>query len=137
MTVKLIADVLNKGYPVSHVRLRLPTLNDVSDSFFSQIYVDPVGPHELYEAKLKAIFPAVQFTVVPKADALFPVVSAASIVAKVTRDVFMEVWKFAGEEAGLPLDHEFGSGYPSGNCGGLFLCISSLTCLFPAQILER
>lgn len=79
-----------------------------------QVFVDPVGPHEAYEAKLKAIFPTLQFTVVPKADALFPVVSAASIVAKVTRDVFMEVWKFNEAEGQLQFSSEFGSGYPSG-----------------------
>lgn len=81
-----------------------------------QVFVDPVGPHEAYEAKLKAIFPTLQFTVVPKADALFPVVSAASIVAKVTRDVFMEVWNFNEVEGQLNFSPEFGSGYPSGKC---------------------
>jgi ribonuclease H2 subunit A len=55
-----------------------------------------------------------QFTVVPKADALFPCVSAASIVAKVTRDVFMEIWKFDEIEGQLGMSSEFGSGYPSG-----------------------
>lgn len=82
----------------------------------TQVFVDPVGPHEVYEAKLRAIFPTLQFTVVPKADALFPVVSAASIVAKVTRDVMLEVWAFSEAEAraGLGADREFGSGYPSG-----------------------
>lgn len=79
-----------------------------------QVFVDPVGPHEVYEAKLKAIFPTLDFTVVPKADALFPVVSAASIVAKVTRDVFMEFWKFNDVEGQLNFSSEFGSGYPSG-----------------------
>ena len=80
--------------------------------------MDPVGPHEVYEAKLRAIFPTLQFTVVPKADALFPVVSAASIVAKVTRDVMLEMWAFSEAEArsGLGGDREFGSGYPSGAC---------------------
>jgi ribonuclease H2 subunit A len=85
-----------------------------ADYLDSKVFVDPVGPHEAYEAKLKAIFPTLQFTVVPKADALFPVVSAASIVAKVTRDVFMEVWKFDEVEGQLQFSSEFGSGYPSG-----------------------
>lgn len=54
-----------------------------------------------------------RFTVCPKADALFPIVSAASIVAKVTRD--REIRDLArvadsNEKTSLPL----GSGYPSG-----------------------
>jgi ribonuclease H2 subunit A len=68
----------------------------------------------MYAAKLQALFPTLQFTVIPKADALFPVVSAASIVAKVTRDVFMQAWKFGPAQQELKLDEEFGSGYPSG-----------------------
>ena len=83
--------------------------------FAAQIFVDPVGPHEMYAAKLSSIFPGIRFTVVPKADALFPVVSAASVVAKVTRDTFMEEWQFSEREANLAdLDRTFGSGYPSG-----------------------
>lgn len=78
------------------------------------MYVDPVGPHEMYAAKLQALFPTLQFTVIPKADALFPVVSAASIVAKVTRDVFMQEWVFGPAQKELTLDEDFGSGYPSG-----------------------
>lgn len=68
----------------------------------------------MYEAKLKAIFPGRDITVVPKADALFPIVSAASIVAKVTRDTFMEVWKWSLAEQSKGFDTDFGSGYPSG-----------------------
>lgn len=68
----------------------------------------------MYAAKLQGLFPTLQFTVIPKADALFPIVSAASISAKVTRDVFMQEWQFGAAQKGLKLDEEFGSGYPSG-----------------------
>lgn len=44
------------------------------------------GDPERYKARLSRAFPSLAFTVCPKADALYPVVSAASIVAKVTRD---------------------------------------------------
>ncbi|GBP88101.1 Ribonuclease H2 subunit A, partial [Eumeta japonica] len=48
--------------------------------------------------------------VAKKADSIYPIVSAASIVAKVTRDHALKVWKF---QEGLKMDHtEFGSGYP-------------------------
>lgn len=47
-----------------------------------------------------------------KADSIYPIVSAASIVAKVTRDHTLKVWRF---KEGLEMDHtEFGSGYPGG-----------------------
>nr|XP_031363524.1 ribonuclease H2 subunit A [Lonchura striata domestica] len=48
----------------------------------AQVLVDTVGPAEKYEAKLRQRFPGLAVTVRPKADALFPVVSAASICAK-------------------------------------------------------
>lgn len=51
-----------------------------------EVYVDTVGDAEIYRQKLSREFPGIQFTVCPKADALYPIVSAASIVAKVQRD---------------------------------------------------
>jgi ribonuclease H2 subunit A len=66
-----------------------------------EIYVDTVGPEVSYQKKLQYHFPGANVTVTKKADSKFPIVSAASVCAKVTRDVFLgneEVW---------------GSGYPS------------------------
>ena len=48
------------------------------------MFVDTVGDATKYQNKLSNIFDGVDVTVTPKADAKFPVVSAASICAKVS-----------------------------------------------------
>ena len=60
---------------------RVLNVRDVGEMV--QVYVDTVGDSERYEEKLSSLFPSMQFTVTKKADSLFPVVSAASICAKV------------------------------------------------------
>ncbi|KAJ3343605.1 Ribonuclease H2 subunit A [Gonapodya sp. JEL0774] len=78
----------------------------------SEVYVDTVGTPESYQAKLSSWFPRIKFTVAKKADSLYPIVSAASICAKVTRDRLHHYWQFI--ELGLPqwTENPFGSGYP-------------------------
>lgn len=65
----------------------------------------PAGDPERYRARLQRSFPALAFTVCPKADALYPVVSAASIVAKVTRDASL-----LADQVGRPLSKLGGGG---------------------------
>lgn len=76
------------------------------------IYVDTVGKPEKYQEYLKGLFPEYKITVAKKADSTYPIVSAASICAKVTRDHALHVWEF---QEGLDVTYkEFGSGYPGG-----------------------
>lgn len=78
----------------------------------TQVFVDTVGPADKYEAKLKAIFPSLKIKVANKADSLYPIVSAASIVAKVIRDRTLKQWKFIEKNIDFS-NVEYGSGYPS------------------------
>ncbi|BGP42613.1 hypothetical protein JCM10449v2_006625 [Rhodotorula kratochvilovae] len=99
VTINLIREVVERGYKIK------------------ECYVDTVGPAADYQAKLSSFFPTIDFTVTSKADALFPIVSAASIVAKVTRDRILADWCFAepgvGAGEGAEQARLFGSGYPS------------------------
>lgn len=72
----------------------------------SHVYVDTVGPPASYQKKLEQRFPDVKFTVSKKADSLYCMVSVASVVAKVTRDILVESLKRNPDEV-------LGSGYPS------------------------
>ncbi|CAL0300265.1 unnamed protein product [Lupinus luteus] len=79
--------------------------------FLTEVYVDTVGDAGKYEAKLSKIFPSIKFVVAKKADSLYPVVSGASIVAKVTRDRAVREWVL--DETAENIHRNFGSGYPS------------------------
>ncbi|KAJ2658262.1 hypothetical protein IWW48_004118 [Coemansia sp. RSA 1200] len=86
------------------------------------VYIDTVGPPASYQRKLEQLFPGIAFTVAKKADSLYPIVSAASVCAKVIRDAHLANWVFsepliqtqATEEHESPgrVSRSFGSGYP-------------------------
>jgi len=100
-TVTLIREVLAAGLEVT------------------EVYVDALGPSAQYQKYLSGLFPEISITVQPKADSTFPIVSAASIAAKVTRDAWIDGWVFEEaarikEDAAPPwLSAPRGSGYPS------------------------
>lgn len=60
--------------------------------------MDALGPSIPYQAYLSSLFPTLSITVKPKADAIYTIVGAASVAAKVTRDAWVERWIY--EEAG-------------------------------------
>lgn len=102
-TIELIRGVVERGVNVT------------------EIYVDTIGNPAVYQRKLQLIFPTIKVTVEKKADSLYPCVSAASVVAKVTRDVSCEkLWEAYVQQEGLSPEDEgvdWGSGYPSdGRC---------------------
>ncbi|TVU26875.1 hypothetical protein EJB05_29446 [Eragrostis curvula] len=76
----------------------------------AEVYIDTVGDPEKYRVKLTEKFPGIKFVVAKKADSLYPVVSGASIVAKVTRDRALRNWVF--DETALNMHMNTGSGYP-------------------------
>ncbi|ELT99170.1 hypothetical protein CAPTEDRAFT_183401 [Capitella teleta] len=75
-----------------------------------EVFVDTVGMPEKYQAKLERIFPELKITVAKKADATYPIVSAASICAKVSRDHAVKSWNFI--EGRDYAGKSYGSGYP-------------------------
>ena len=76
--------------------------------------MDTVGPSEAYQLKLETAFPTLSFVVESKADFKYPIVGAASIAAKVTRDACLSYWTFLEKDRVKGEDESFGSGYPSG-----------------------
>ena len=71
----------------------------------------------LARRRLKDRFPGIKALAAPKADRDYPIVSAASICAKVTRDNQLRDWAFEPAlQAAAPPSRNFGCGYPGGAC---------------------
>lgn len=87
----------------------------------SEAYLDTVGPPETYKQHVERMFPHIKVTVESKADSTYPIVSAASILAKETRDKEVEHWEFREEKAGMMIDKNTGSGYPGDPATKLWL----------------
>ncbi|KAG5518876.1 hypothetical protein PMAC_002407 [Pneumocystis sp. 'macacae'] len=81
--------------------------HDTTIQLLSEIYIDTVGPSSSYQVKLQQLFPQANIIVKEKADSIYPIVSTASICAKVSRDNALAKAAIHQES--------WGSGYPSGN----------------------
>lgn len=79
----------------------------------AHVYIDTVGPPIKYKEKLSKIFPRINFTVTEKADSKYPIVSAASICAKVMRDRIVNGWRYVECDSLQLGSFELGSGYPA------------------------
>jgi len=94
----LVRKVLNMGVLLAEVRayvleykrtscavihIGLSTTLFCNLFLLEMVYIDTVGDPEKYRIKLTEKFPGIKFVVAKKADSLYPVVSGASIVAKV------------------------------------------------------
>ena len=85
-------------------------------------FVDTVGDAGRWRERLLEAFPSIEFTVCPRADALYPIVSAASIVAKVTRDGDVEaLQRELGQKKTAEKVVNIGSGYPGDPATKAFL----------------
>lgn len=84
-----------------------------------EVYIDTIGNPATYQQKLERIFPSLKITVAKKADSLYPCVSAASVAAKVTRDMALDTCyeAFLADQQASDDPPEitpgWGSGYPS------------------------
>lgn len=79
-------------------------------------YIDTVGIPEHYRSMLERVFEGegINFVVEKKADAKYAPCSAASVVAKESRDAIIANWKWSEKPNYEPKDsYEYGSGYPS------------------------
>jgi len=78
-------------------------------------YIDTVGIADHYRGMLERVFgKGINFVVEKKADAKYAPCSAASVVAKESRDAIIAKWKWTEEPNYEPKNaNEFGSGYPS------------------------
>lgn len=104
-------NLISHDHAISLIQRAIDFLTEKNDqSELTEVFIDTVGDPAKYQEKLEQLFPSLDITVSKKADALFPVVSAASIAAKVTRDRLLSEWNFT--EKGLHFHKKFGSGYP-------------------------
>lgn len=78
-------------------------------------FIDTVGIADSYRAKLEREFEghSIRFVVEKKADAKYAPCSAASVVAKVSRDTLTSSWTFSEPEYEPVGGRLYGSGYPS------------------------
>jgi len=101
-------DELRKNYSLNVIeqKMMLKLVKELQTPF-SELYIDAADVNEQrFGLIFEQVFPKAKIISKHKADILFPVVSAASIIAKVERDKEIE-------KISQSLGIEIGSGYPS------------------------
>ena len=116
----MLAESTGGGKNLNHIShdTAIDLINKVKDLGINlvKVILDTVGQPEAYKRLLKSRLKddSLEIIVESKADFNHPVVSAASICAKVTRDQVLREWKFPEAEGGIKtFDSDFGCGYPS------------------------
>ena len=79
----------------------------------TEAFIDTLGDPRAHRDRLSRRFPGIAFTVETKADAKYPIVSAASVVAKVSRDRAVRDFEFPESAKGVLISRNLGSGYPA------------------------
>lgn len=120
---QVISKTMLKPYPISLNTLSYQAVADIllrifnNNSNIIEIYIDTVGDPETYKrfllSHLPEAFQNMKIIIEKKADANYKVVSASSIIAKVTRDKLLHDWQWE-EDILLKnnFSHNYGSGYP-------------------------
>lgn len=88
----------------------------INDNYnITNIFADAVGPKHTYEKILEegCIKKNITIRAEEKADSKYKTVSAASIIAKVTRDLIVENWDFKENNNSIKFSQDLGSGYPA------------------------
>lgn len=99
-------DRLRSEISLNEIELRMFT-EAVVGSGSSKVYADcPDVNEKAFQERMAASCPGMEVIARHKADDTYPIVSAASIIAKVTRDRMLE-------EIGREFGTDIGSGYPS------------------------
>ncbi len=122
LTAETISKEMQRVNPVSlnaisydAVIRALETIRDFGNNppIITDVYIDTVGDPDTYKSRLVRALGEdfATFTIEKKADATYKVVSAASIIAKVSRDHLLKDWIWH-ETSISELDKNFGSGYP-------------------------
>eukprot|EP00392_Amoebophrya_sp_AT5.2_P015707 g15923.t1 len=142
---KVSLNLIAQHATVNSIKYVLQQRNKNAFKKVSALYVDTVGDPERYQRILKDAFPQIPTVVVAKkADSLYKIVSAASVVAKVVRDGLLEHHQFSEERVQEVQEHPGASsssesrsqeenGISTGRGGGVRITSRDFGCGYPGD----